>query len=93
MRGSTTASRMPMAITPPEYPTGPPISGSDSRASRVARHSGELDGGCGEALRCGVPGSGRQSGVHHVQSAGVAGQDVRELFIESIFRAFLLILL
>ena len=40
MRGSTTASRMPMAITPPENPTGPPISGSERTASRVACHSG-----------------------------------------------------
>lgn len=40
MRGSTTASRMPIAITPPENPTGPPISGSERTASRVACHSG-----------------------------------------------------
>ena len=40
MRGSTTASRRPMAITPPAYPTGPPISGSRRRASRAACHSG-----------------------------------------------------
>ena len=111
-----------MAITPPEYPTGPPISGSERRASRAARHSGtafstsgrtsrstisshrlaglhrpaqvgagllggggtgpvtapgELDGGRGEALRRGVPGPGHQSGVHLVQSAGVAEQDQR----------------
>ena len=38
---------------------------------------GELDGGRGEALRRGVPGPGHQSGVHLVQSAGVAEQDQR----------------
>lgn len=38
---------------------------------------GELDGGRGVALRRGVPGPGNQSGVHLVQSAGVADQDQR----------------
>ena len=33
MRGSTAASRTPIAMTPPENPTGPPISGSARSAS------------------------------------------------------------
>jgi hypothetical protein len=40
MRGSTTASRMPMAITAPESPTRPRTSGSDRSAFRVEAHSG-----------------------------------------------------
>ena len=40
MRGSTTASRTPIGDHPSANPTGPPISGSESRASRAARHSG-----------------------------------------------------
>ncbi len=39
--------------------------------------SGELDGGRGEALRCGALGPSHQPGVHLAQPAGVAEQDQR----------------
>src|SRR5680860_993251 len=40
MIGSASDIRIPMAIAPPEYPTGPLISGSERSASRVVCHSG-----------------------------------------------------
>src|SRR4051812_2304444 len=51
IRGSTTANRTPMAITPPANPTGPRISGSERRVSRVALHSGTASSTSGRTSR------------------------------------------